>query len=431
MSALFSGTFRSLRTHNFRVWSAGAIVSNIGTWMQRTAQDWLVLTQLTHHNATAVGIVMALQFGPQLLMLPWTGYVADHLDRRKLMLATQGIMGVLALGLGVLTVTHVVQLWQVYIFAFLFGCTSAFDAPARQIFVNDLVQEKDVPNAVGLNSTSFNAGRMIGPAAAGLTIAAFGTGWAFLLNGLSFIAVVASLLFLRVHELQHHQHTKPKAGGLADGFRYVAKRPDLVAMLVMVAFIGTFGFNFAIFIATMAVSVFHVGAGKYGLLSSAMALGTLSGALLAAGRERPTFGLLVGGVALFGVSCALAALMPDYELFAASLVVTGIAAMTFANTSNTVMQLTTDPAMRGRVMAIRLAIMLGGTPIGAPIVGWVADHFGPRYSLGVAALSGVAATAVGLYYLSKHENLRVYVRSGRLRVITGPEEDETSDPLRS
>jgi MFS family permease len=420
------GTFRSLGTHNFRVWSAGAIVSNIGTWMQRTAQDWLVLTQLTHHNATAVGIVMALQFGPQLLMLPWTGYVADHMDRRKLMLVTQGIMGALALALGVLTVLRIVTLWEVYLFAFVFGCTSAFDAPARQVFVNDLVHEKDVPNAVGLNSTSFNAGRMIGPAAAGLIIAAVGTGWAFLLNGLSFLAVVISLLFLRVHEMHRSERPERKSGGLADGFRYVARRPDLVAMLVMVAFVGTFGFNFAIFIATMAVSVFHVGAGKYGLLSSAMALGTLSGALWAAGRERPTFALLVGGVALFGVACAGAALMPNYYLFAGALVVTGIAAMTFANSSNTLMQLTTDTAMRGRVMAIRLAIMMGGTPIGAPIVGWVADHYGPRYSLGVAALGGVVATVVGVRYLMKHEHHRVHFAQGRVRFA--PPNNEATAP---
>jgi MFS family permease len=429
--SLITGTFRSLRTHNFRVWSAGAIVSNIGTWMQRTAQDWLVLTQLTQNNATAVGVVMALQFGPQLLMLPWTGFVADHMDRRKLMIITQGLMGVQALSLGLLTVFGVVQLWEVYVFAFFFGCTSAFDAPARQVFVNDLVHEKDVPNAVGLNSTSFNAGRMIGPAAAGLTIAAVGTGWAFLFNGLSFMAVVISLFFLRVHEMHPAERPERKSGALADGFRYVAKRPDLVAMLAMVALVGTFGFNFAIFIATMAVSVFHVGAGKYGLLSSAMALGTLSGALLAANREKPTFTLLVGGTLMFGLACAAAALMPGYWLFAGTLVLGGIAAMTFANSSNTLMQLTTEPAMRGRVMAIRLAIMMGGTPIGAPIVGWVADHFGPRYSMGVAALSGVLAAGVGLYYLSKHENFRVYLRSGRLRVITGPEEDEASDPLRS
>lgn len=367
--------------------------------MQRTAQDWLVLTELTHRNATVVGIVMALQFGPQLLLLPWTGFAADHMDRRKLLLATQASMGALALILGILTVAHVVRLWEVYVFAFLFGCVSAFDAPARQVFVNELVGEGHLSNAVGLNSTSFNAGRMIGPAAAGITIAAIGTGWAFILNGLSFVAVLTSLTFLRQHELYPQQRAVKKRGGMVEGFRYVWNRADLRTACIMLFFIGTFGFNFAIFISTMAVSVFHAGASQYGLLSSLMAVGTVSGALLAAGREKATFPLLCYGAAIFGVGCALAAVMPNYWLFGGMLVICGMAALTFANASNSLMQLATEPAMRGRVMAIRLGIALGGTPIGAPIVGWVADHFGPRWSIGVAAASGIIATAIGVRYL--------------------------------
>ncbi len=398
MNAVF-GTFRSLRVFNYRVWFGGALVSNIGTWMQRTAQDWLVLTELTHHNATAVGIVMALQFGPQLLLLPWTGFAADHMDRRKLMMATQAGMGALALLLGIMTVTHVVQLWHVYAFAFLFGCVSAFDAPARQVFVSEMVDENHLANAVGLNSTSFNAGRMIGPAAAGLTIAAFGSGWAFILNGVSFLAVLASLLFLRVHELHSHEKAVKRRGSIFEGFGYVWRRADLRTSMIMLALIGTFGFNFAIFISTMAVRVFHTNAGGYGLLSSAMAVGTMGGALLAAGREKPTFQLLCMGAAVFGIGCALAAIMPGYWLFAATLVLVGVSALTFANSSNSLMQLSTEPAMRGRVMAIRLAVALGGTPIGAPIVGWVADSWGPRWSLGVAAASGVIAALVGVRYL--------------------------------
>jgi MFS family permease len=400
VSAVF-GTFRSLRVFNYRLWTAGTIVSNIGTWMQRTAQDWLVLTELTHRNATAVGIVMALQFGPQLLLLPWTGFAADHMDRRKLLLATQAGMGALALLLGILTVAHWVQLWEVCVFAFLFGCVSAFDAPARQVFVNELVGEEHLSNAVGLNSTSFNAGRMIGPAIAGLTIAAIGTGWAFILNGLSFVAVLTSLYFLRQHELHTQERAVKTRGGIAEGFRYVWQRADLRTACIMLFFIGTFGFNFAIFISTMAVSVFHAGAGQYGLLSSLMAVGTVSGALLAAGREKATFALLCYGAAVFGIGCALAAIMPNYWLFGGMLVICGMAALTFANSSNSLMQLSTEPAMRGRVMAIRLGIALGGTPIGAPIVGWVADHFGPRWSLGVAAASGIIATAIGVRYLIK------------------------------
>jgi MFS family permease len=393
--------FSSLRIYNYRLWAAGALVSNIGTWMQRTAQDWLVLTQLTHHDAAAVGTVMALQFGPQALLLPWTGWAADHFDQRKLLMATQGAMGALALALGVLTVSGGVQLWQVYVFAFLFGCASAFDGPVRQTFVGTLVGDADLPNAVALNSTSFNAGRMIGPAAAGLVIGSAGSGWAFLINGASFAAVLASLSLFRVAELHVRDRAQRAQKGVSEGFRYAWARPDLKAILLMLFLIGTFGLNFPIFISTMAVRVFHTDARGYGLLTSVMAIGTLSGALLAAGRERPHFKALWVGAGMFGIGCTLAAIAPGYWVFAAALVVIGVSALTFTNTSNSLMQLSTEPAMRGRVMALRLAIALGGTPIGAPVVGWVANHVGPRWALGIGALAGFAAAATGLLALSR------------------------------
>jgi MFS family permease len=410
------GTFRSLNGFNYRVWAGGAIVSNIGTWMQRTAQDWLVLTQLTHNNATAVGVVMSLQFGPQLLLLPLTGFVADHLDRRKLLLATQAMMGALALGLGILTIAGIVQLWQVYVFAFLLGCVSAFDAPARQTFVAELVGEGDLSNAVALNSTSFNAGRLIGPAIAGVLIAAVGSGWVFLINAVSFVAVLCSLGFLRVGEL----HLKTKAvrtrGSLVEGFRYVWKRPDLKAALLMLFLIGTFGLNFPIFISTMSVTAFHAGASQYGLLTSIMAIGSVAGALLAAKRAKPQIALLLASAAIFGVGCALAAVAPSYALFGVALVIIGVSVQTFTTSTNSLVQLSTEPAMRGRVVAILLAIALGGTPAGAPSVGWVADRFGPRWALGVGAASGIAAAVVGIYYLMKYRHLRLHIDRGRLRI---------------
>ncbi|MGH6617659.1 MFS transporter [Sphingomonas sp.] len=401
MSAPAARRFRSLRGFNYRTWVAGAFVSNLGTWVQRTAQDWLVLTILTNHSAAAVGIVMALQFGPQLLLLPWTGFAADHFDQRKLLIATQAAMGVLALALGLLTISGAVQLWHVYVFAFLFGSAAAFDAPVRQTFVAQLVGDADLANAVALNSTSFNAARMIGPAVSGIVIAAVGTGWAFLINGASFIAVLISLALLRVSELHPHPRAIRARGSFTEGFRYVWGRADLKAILVMLFLIGTFGLNFPIFISTMAVGVFHADARGYGLLSSIMAIGTVTGALLSAGRERPGFGALLAGAALFGLGCTLAAIAPGYWFFAAALVVIGLAALTFTNTTNSLMQLSTEPAMRGRVMALRIGIALGGTPIGAPIVGWVADHLGPRWALGVGAASGFAAAIVAVLALGK------------------------------
>ena len=391
-------TFRSLASYNYRVWAGGALVSNVGTWMQRTAQDWLVLTELTNNSATAVGIVMSLQFGPSLLLLPLTGYVADRYDRRKVLLATQCAMGLLALGLGLLTLSGVARLWQVYLFAFLLGCVSAFDAPARQTFVSELVGEQYLTNAVALNSTSFNAARMIGPAVAGLLIASIGTGWVFLINALSYLAVLGSLAMLRVAEL-HRRGRAPRAdGGLLAGLRYVWDRPDLKTVLFMLFLLGTFGLNFPIFISTMAVGAYHAGAGHYGVLSSAMAVGSVAGALFTASRAQPHIARLVNSSALFGLGCALAALMPSYQTFGAVLVLVGISAQTFTTSTNSVVQLSTEPAMRGRVMAILLAILMGATPLGAPAVGWVADTFGPRWALGVGAAAGIASAIVGLLY---------------------------------
>ena len=403
MKNRMAGIFLSLRSFNFRLWTAGALVSNIGTGMQRVAQDWLVLTQLTHHDASALGIVTGLQFAPQLLLLPWTGSAADRLNQRKLLMFTQAAMGALALALGVLTITGVVRLWHVYVFALLFGSAAALDAPVRQTFVAEMVGDEDLPNAVALNSTSFNAAQMIGPAAAGLLIAGIGMGWAFLLNGLSFVAVLLSMKFFRISELRTSARAHRSASGFREGLRYAWGKPELRVILIMLFLIGTFGFNFPIFISTMAVNVFHSDARAFGLLSSIMAVGTLAGALFAAGRRRPGLSSLLAGAGVFGAGCTLGALAPGYWWFAASLAVSGAAVLTFANATNSMMQLSTEPTMRGRVMALRVGIGLGGMTIGAPIVGWVANRFGPRWALGIGAAASFAAALVAVYVLA-HRN---------------------------
>ncbi|WP_278532612.1 MFS transporter [Komagataeibacter rhaeticus] len=385
-------TLRSLRHRNYAIWASGAVVSNIGTWMQRTAQDWLVLTQLTAHDATAMGLTMAFQMAPQVLLLPWTGHAADRLDRRALLMLTQGLMGVLALGLGALTISGAARLWEVCVFAFIFGSVAAFDGPARHSFVSELVPVADLPNAVALNSVSFNAGRMLGPVAAGACIAAIGTGWAFVLNGVSFIAVLLSLTALRGRAVP--VRASGSGRDILAGFRYVWAQPDLRTMVGVLLLIGMFGLNFPIFISTMAVGVFHVGAGGYGLLTTAMAVGTMAGAVLAAGRERVTLATVEASALFFGTGGLLAALAPGYALFAAALALVGVASLTLATGSNSFMQLAAAPAMRGRVMAIRLAVIMGGTPLGAPVMGWVANHFGPRWALGLGASSGFVAALV-------------------------------------
>ncbi|MHC1481503.1 MFS transporter [Frateuria aurantia] len=404
MSAVTQGWLRSLRNVNYRLWAIGAFVSNIGIWVQRTAQDWLVFTQLTHRDASIVGWVMALQLGPQFLLLPWTGYAADHFNQRKLLMVTQATMGGLSVVLGVLTVTGIVQLWHVLVFAFLSGCAAAFDAPARQTFVAELVGDEDLHNAVALNSTSFNAARMIGPGVSGVIIGAVGTGWAFLLNGASFVAVLVSLSFLRVSELRKLERASKSKGGFTEGFRYVWARADLRVILIMLFLIGTFGLNFPIFISSMGVDIFHVDSTGFGLLSSIMAVGTMAGAVVAAGRDKPRFNSLLLSAIVFGLGCLLAAVSPGYWIFAVALVVVGSAALTFTNATNSLMQLSTEPTMRGRVMALRVGVALGGAPIGAPLVGWVANHCGPRWALGVGAVSGLAAACVAGLLLRKRES---------------------------
>lgn len=362
-----------------------------------------MLTELTHHDASALGIVMGLQFAPQLLFLPWTGLAADRLNQRKLLMLTQAAMGVLALALGAVTVADVVRLWHVYVFAFLSGSAAALDAPVRQTFVAEMVGDEDLPNAVALNSMSFNAAQMIGPAVAGLLIARVGIGWAFLLNGISFAAVLVSMSCFRLSELRASARAHRAASGFQEGLRYVWKRPDLRAILIMLFLIGTFGFNFPIFISTMAVNVFHSDARGFGLLSSIMAVGTLSGSLYAAGRRKPSLGSLALAAGVFGFGCSLAAVSPGYWWFAAALAFSGAAVLTFANGTNSIMQLSTEPTMRGRVMALRVGIALGGIAVGAPIDGWVANHFGPRWALGLGAGAGFIAALVAVFMLTRRK----------------------------
>ena len=412
---LVTGTFRSLASYNYRLWAAGALVSNIGTWMQRTAQDWIVLAELTPHNASAVGIVMALQFGPSLLLLPFTGLAADTFDRRKLLLATQSAQGVLALGLGLLALSGAIQLWHVYVFAFLLGCVTAFDAPARQTFVSELVSDDLLSNAVALNSTSFNAARMIGPAVAGVLIASIGTGGVFVINAVSFVAVLAALAFLRVGDLHRKPRLQGAHGGILEGFRYVRARPELATVLWMLFVVMTFGINFPVFVSAMAVQAFHAASHEFGVLTSMLAVGSVTGALFAARGKSPRATFLIVSALAFGAGLGLAALMPTYLLFGAVLIAVGWAAQTFNTTANSTVQLWTEPGMRGRVMAIYMAIAMGCTPLGAPLVGWIADRFGPRWSIAVGAASGFVAALIGVAYLVRYRGLRVERVAGSWR----------------
>ena len=396
---MLRATFRSLAGYNYRLWAAGTIVSNVGTWMQRTAQDWIVFTELSGNDATAVGFTMALQFGPSLFLLPLAGFAADRFDRRKVLLVSQSLQGLLALGLGVLVLTGSVQLWHVYAFAGLLGCVTAFDAVARQTFVAELVSDRNLSNAVALNSTSYHVARMIGPAVAGLLIAAVGTGWIFLINAASFGAVLWALAALRVNELHRHERTAPRFGGFIDGFRYIRARPQLFAVMAMLFLVATFCMNFAVFVSAMAVTVFGTGSGGFGLLSSMLAVGSVTGALSSASRESPRAVVLLASAFLLVICFGVAAAMPTYLAFGLALMALGACVQTFMTTANSTVQLMTEPAMRGRVMAIYMGIVNGCTLIGAPLVGWVAYQFGARWSLAVGATAGLVAAIVGARYL--------------------------------
>jgi MFS family permease len=372
--------FRSLRVRNYRLYASGQLVSLTGTWMQRVAQDWLVL-ELTN-SGTALGIITALQFGPSLVFGLWGGVIADRGDKRKILFATQGALAMAALVLGLLDVTGVVQYWHVMALATLLGLIAAIDTPVRQSFVVEMVGRKDLVNAVGINSTIFNAARILGPAVAGIMITAVGTGWAFLVNALSSVGVLGGLWLMRTSELHPSPPLVRAKGQLRDGFRYVRGRSDLMLTMVLVFIIGTFGLNFQITTALMAKQVFHRGAGGYGLLSTTLAIGACVGAVIATRRRaRPTQLFLVATAAVFGVLEIGAGLMPTYGLTALLLVPTGLAMLTLTTAANSSVQLGVEPTMRGRVMALYLMCFMGGTPVGAPIVGWLAGTAGARWGL--------------------------------------------------
>ena len=392
-----SAMFRSFSVFNYRVWFFGALVSNVGAWMQATALSWVVLTGLTDNDAGAMGITMALQFAPPLLLVGVTGWVADRFDRRRLLVVTQSALLLVGLVIGTLLLTGVMTLPLMYAFAFGLGLISAFDNPTRQAFVSDIVAREIAANAVALNAASFNGARMIGPAVAGIVIVAVGTGWVFFINAATFLAMIVALFLIRPGELIPRA-TSPGAARLADGFRYVRGRPDLLVAFAMVFLLGAFGMNFPIFASTMAIE-FGRDADGYGLLSSILAIGSLAGALMAARRDRARIRVVIVGAGLFAVAATVSAFMPTYWLYALTLMFTGFAVVTTLTTANGYVQTTTDPALRGRVLALYMAILMGGTPVGAPIVGWVADQFGPRAAIGLGAIAAFVAFGVGVTWM--------------------------------
>ena len=392
-----SPTFRSLHVRNYRLFATGQVVSLSGTWAQRVAQDWLVLL-IAPNPGLALGITTALQFLPMLLFGLYGGVLADRYDRRRLLLAAQVAMGLLALVLGVLDLTGVVELWHVYVLAFGLGVASVIDTPVRQSFVSDLVGPEDLPNAVSLNSATFNSARIVGPALAGVAISGVGTGWVFVANALSYVAVVAGLMMIRTDELWHAERQPRAKGQMREGIDYVRARPQIYVPMLLVFMVGTFGLNFQITLALIAKQVFHTDAGSFGLLTSALAVGSLLGALCSARRKGlPRARTMLVAALAFGLLEVLDGLAPTFPVLAVLLIPTGMAVLIFTTTTNALVQLSCAPEVRGRVMAIYILVFLGGTPVGAPLIGVVAETLGPRASLliggSVVVLTAVAATA--------------------------------------
>jgi MFS family permease len=397
-----SPTFTALRNPNYRLYLAGSVVSNTGTWMMRVAQDWLVLRPLDG-GGSAVGITTGLQFLPVLLLTPYAGVVADRIPKRTLMQLAQSVMGLFSLVGAVVAISGHSQLWIVYLCAIGLGVGSAFDAPARQSFVSEMVAPEHLTNAVGLNSASFNVARILGPALAGLMIGALGsgqraTGWVFAINAVSYLAVIAQLRRMDPALLHPAKRRAGGRGALREGVAYLSHQPKMLFVLVLVFFAGTFGMNFQITSALMATEVFGKGAGEFGILGSTVAIGSLVGALMAASRTRIRLRLLAIAAAGFGIAEVVAGSLPSYLLFAVFSPVIGFCTLTLLNSANATMQLESDPPMRGRVMALYMTVVQGGTPIGAPIIGWIGQAYGARWTLwlggGLTMLGAILAIAL-------------------------------------
>ncbi|MDR1799519.1 MAG: MFS transporter [Bifidobacteriaceae bacterium] len=421
-------TFASLAVRNYRVWYLGALFSNVGTWGQRVAQDWIVLTVFTNDDGWWVGVVTALQFGPSLLLSPVGGLMADRWDRRRVLMCTQVAQAALAFTFGGLLLAGQMNLGLICLFAAIGGCVTGFDAPFFQTFVGQLVGPRLLANAVGLNSANFNAARMIGPAVAGLALARWAAGWVFLFNGLSFVTTFTALALLRVQELNPMPAAVKARGQIREGLAFVKHRSDLVVILTVMGVVGCLGLNAQLTMGVMARGAFDKGAGEYGLLGSLFAVGALVGSLLAARRARPRVRLVVGSALAFGVVSGISALSPWYWFYAVSGIAVGAATLTLITAANSAIQLSVAPEMRGRVVALYMMVFVGSTPIGSPLVGWIANVWGPRWAIGVGAIASLLVALVAMIWVRTHWHVHVQMTQWLPphMAITNPAAGETS-----
>jgi len=394
------GNWRSFRHRNYRILFPANTISNIGSWAQRVAQDWLVL-ELTH-SGTYLGIVTAIQFTPVLFFSMHGGALADRFNKRKLLMGTNALGAFSALMLGALVMSNHIVLWHVFVLAAVLGISTALDAPVRQAFAAEIVGHDDLPNAVSLNSANFNAGRLVGPALSGLLIAAFGTGPSFIVNGISYLFAIGALMAMNEKEFFHQDHPKSMTN-VREGMRYALARPDIYVVMLIVFFMGTFGLNFQIFNALMATKEFGKGPASYGLLGTFIAIGSFSGAIASARLERfrKTRFVILGSGA-FSITIIVLSFMPTYTSYAIFLPFCGVTALTTMITANSIVQVNSDQAIRGRVMGIYLLIFMGGTPVGSPLIGIMAEVIGIRSTIAACGTISLFATAfIWLKYKDK------------------------------
>lgn len=394
VTAVSRRTFRSLGVRNYRLFFIGQVVSQTGTWMQSVAQAWLVL-RLTD-SGSAVGIVTGLQFLPMLLAGVWGGALVDRADKRRVLIATQAAMGSVSLGLALVAAGDAAELWMVYVAAFLFGSVSVLDVPARQSFVTEMVGSDGLPNAIALNSAIFNGTRVVGPALAGFLILGADLWLCFLFNAVSYAAVIVALIAMRTEELERTTLVAREPGQIRAGLRYVWSSVERRWILILVAVVGTFAFNFAVVLPLLARDTFDGGAGTFGLLSAAMGVGAFVGALATAGFGRPSPARLVRACTATAVLMVAAATAPTLLVELVVLALLGGAVITFMTTANALLQLGSEAAMRGRVMALYALVFIGSTPVGGPLVGWVSEELGPRFGVGLGGVASMVAAVMGI-----------------------------------
>jgi MFS family permease len=411
---MLKNSFQSLTITNYKYWFFGTMLSNVGTWTQKITQDWVIISILTNNSALAVGITIALQFGPQVLLSTIAGYIVDRFNLKRILFITQFLQGLFAFTLGLLFFTKYADLMHVQFFALMIGIVSAIDTPARNTFVGQLVTKKYIPNAIGLNSTAQNLAKMVGPGFAGLLVGLVGPGWSFIINGISFMATIVALALIKSKKLYPLPKIKKHKGQFSEGIKYIEKRPDLFVLIIGIFFTSSFAFNFPTYIAKIATNTFHMSSYGYGILNCVVAVGSVCGALISASQKNPAVKRIIFSCIIFGCFLFLSAIMPKWYLYALVGPFFGALGQIIVTNANSYIQLATSEYIRGRVLAIYLAVFFAGMPVGSPIIGWMCDIIGARFAVIFCAFSAIISALWMFYYLKKKYKVKINIQLNKI-----------------